>query len=204
MAELPPMPETWPEQRTYIGKLQHIGCDRLIQDILKDVPAGASGTPFHFTIARIVEKLMEENHILGLRDDTTIPQIAWAFRNAIELQIFARFVLKSETNVQRFNNDFFINGQSALRASLELLNSFSKKVPNPMRPTGEQYRTVEEIRQARIQAGMGEEGPLMARTCAGSVGLQDHYDAVTTLTSMLIHPTTFSILKTFNFEVYRD
>src|SRR5437899_470492 len=47
MAELPPMPETWPEQRTYIGKLQHIGCDRLIQDILKDVPEGASGTPFH-------------------------------------------------------------------------------------------------------------------------------------------------------------
>ena len=165
------MPETWPDQRIYIGKIQHIGCHNLIQDILKDKPEMS----LHFPLGRLIEQLQEENHVLAFKEDTSIPHIAWAFRKAIGLRIFVRFVLKSQRNLDRFNNDFLINAQSALRSSLELVKEFGKKVENPMQPTSDQYRSVEEMRQARSQVGLGQEGPLMARTCASAVGLENQY-----------------------------
>ena len=65
------MPETWPDQRIYIGKIQHIGCHNLIQDILKDKPEMS----LHFTLGRLIEQLQEENHVLAFKEDTSIPHI---------------------------------------------------------------------------------------------------------------------------------
>jgi len=95
MAELPPMPNTWHEQRIYIGKIQHLGCHNLIQDVLKDKPE----TPLHYTLGRLIEKIQEENHILAFRNDVSISQFAWAVRNAVELRVFVRFVLQSQANL---------------------------------------------------------------------------------------------------------
>jgi len=75
------MPATWPEQRVYIGRIQHAGAGNLIQEILRDKPA----TSFHFTVGHIMEKVQEENHILAFNTASTIPQIAWAGRNLMEL-----------------------------------------------------------------------------------------------------------------------
>ncbi len=193
------MPSTWPEQRVYIGKVNGIGCKNLIKEILKDKPA----TPFHFTLGRLIEKVEADNGVLAFLDDATIPQIAWAARNLIEVQILIRFVCQSERNLERFNNDLFTNGASTIQAQLKLLNDFAKKIPNPTRARPEQYRQLDDMQQARVEVGLATEGPLMARTLAGKVGLEKQYPAFSSITSTLIHPTSLSVLKTFDLEVYR-
>ena len=193
------MPATWPEQRIYIGKVNGTGCRHLIRDILKDKPA----TPFHFTLGRLIERVEEENKVLAFEDNAAIPQIAWAARNLIEVQILIRFICQSQLNLERFNNDFFTNGTSTIQSQLRLLNDFAKRIPNPMRATPEQYRELDGMQQARSEAGVADEGPLMARTLASKVGLEKQYLAFSSVTSTLIHPTALSILKTFNLEVYR-
>jgi hypothetical protein len=199
MVELPPMPATWPEQRIYIGKVNGIGCRHLITDVLNDKPA----TPFHFTLGRLIEKVEQDNKVLGFDDEATIPQIAWATRNLIEIQILIRYVCQSQANLERFNNDFFTNGASTIQAQLRLLNDFAKRIPDPMRAKPEQYRELDSMQQAREEVGLGNEGPLMARTLAGKVGLEKQYLAFSSVTSTLIHPTALSVLRTFDLEVYR-
>jgi hypothetical protein len=193
------MPATWPEQIIHIGKRNGIGCRQLVRDILKDEPA----TQFHFTLGRLIEKVEEDNKVLAFDENTTIPQIAWAARNLIEVQILIRFVCRSQLNLERFTNDFFTNGASTIQSQLRLLNDFAKRIPNPMRAGPEQYRNLDNMQQARAEVGLGDEGPLMARTLAGKVGLEKQYVAISSVTSALIHPTALSVLRTFDLEVYR-
>ena len=94
-----------------IGKSNHATAQNLIDSIVADKPS----TPFHFVVARLLEKLQEENEILAFRDDATIPQIAWAARNVLELWVLARFVCTSQTNVDRFQNDIAIISPSTSR-----------------------------------------------------------------------------------------
>jgi hypothetical protein len=194
------MPATWPEQRVYIGKIQHAGAGNLIQEILRDKPA----TLFHFTVGRIMEKLQEENHVLAFDEASTIPQIAWAGRNLMELRILVRFVCQSQANLERFNNDILTTGTATMQAQLRLLNDLAKKIPDPIRASPDQYRELANMRQARTEAGLGEDSPLMARTCAAKVGLEREYLAFSSITSALVHPSAISVLKTFDLEVYRD
>jgi len=194
------MPATWPEQRIYIGKIQHVGTANLIKEILADEPA----TSFHFTVARIMEKLHEENHALAFDEASTIPRLAWACRNVMELRILVRFVCQSRANLDRFVNDISTIGPSTLRVQLRLLNDLAKQVPDPMRATPDQYREFENMQRARAEAGLGEDSPLMARTCASKVGLEKEYLAFSSITSPLIHPSAISVLKTFDLESYSD
>jgi hypothetical protein len=60
------------------------------------------------------------------------------------------------------------------------------------------------MQRARAELGLGQDSPLMARTCASKVGLEKEYLAFSNITSPLIHPSAISILKTFDLESYRD
>jgi hypothetical protein len=197
--DIPSLPATGPERLVHIGKLNHIGAQRFRESILADKPA----TPFHFVLARFLEKLQEENGVLVFKVDATIPQIAWAVRNLLELWVLARFVCRSQTNLDRFQNDIAIISTSTQQAQLRLVNDLAREVNQPT-ASEEIYRNLGEASEAREAAGLGQEGPLMARTCAKKVGLEKEYLAFSSVTSALVHPSAISILKTFDLEVYRD
>jgi hypothetical protein len=200
MSEPPPMPATWPEQRAYVGKINHLGAGNLIKEILADDAA----TLFHFTVARIMEKLQEENRVLAFNDASTIPQVAWAGRNLMELRILVRFVCRSRANLERFSNDILTTGPRTMDALLRVSNNLAKMVPNPLKASPDQYREVAGMEQARFEAGLGKDSPLMAGACASKVGLQKEYLLFSRITSPLIHPTAISVLKTFDLESHRD
>ena len=60
------------------------------------------------------------------------------------------------------------------------------------------------MQASRTEAGLEDEGPLMARTYAKNVGLEKEYLALSATTSPLIHPSAVSVLRTFDIDCYRD
>jgi hypothetical protein len=199
--EIPPLPEDWLEKLAEIGRVNGLGALAIIRDILAEQPR----TDFHFALGRIMERLREETNVL-VQDGpiATIPQIAWATRNIIELRIWSRFICQSNSNVSRFVHDLSTVAASTMRAQLRLLNDLADKVPRPVRPTSEQYRQVAAMQESRTELGVNDEGPLMARTYAKTVGLEKEYVALSSVTSPLIHPSAVSVLRSFNIEAYRD
>ena len=135
-AEIPNLPADWRERQAEINRLNDLGALNLIREILAD------GAPqsFHFAIGRIMERLREENSVLALAAEHTVPHIAWATRNIMELRVWTRFVYQSQANLNRFVNDLAPIGASTMRAQLRLVNDLADKVPNPIRPTGDQYK----------------------------------------------------------------
>jgi hypothetical protein len=200
MSDLPPLPEDWREQQDEIVKFNDFAARKLIREIL----AEESPTSFHFTLGRIMERLREENGVLVRYEKSSIPQVAWATRNIMELRIWTRFVCQSQGNLDRFVNDLATVGASTMRAQLRLVNDLADKVPNPIRPVASQYKQVASMQDSRSELGLEYEGPLMARTYAKSTGLEKEYLAISSVTSPLVHPSAISVLRTFNIECYRD
>ncbi len=198
MGAILPLPETWPEQRPYIGKINHVGANNLIKDILTDEPH----TSFHFVLGRILEKLIEENRVLAFKDDATVPELAWAGRNIMELRVLSRYVCQSRANLDRFEADVLTTGAATMQALLRLHNDLAREVEGKLAPP-ELHRRHGELQAAREQAGLGSESPLMARTCAKRVGMEKEYLALSGVTSALVHPSSISVLKTFDLELYR-
>jgi hypothetical protein len=199
MGAIPPLPETWPEQRSYIGKINHDGANNLIKDILTDEPH----TSFHFVLGRIMEKLIEENRVLAFKDDATVPELAWAGRDIMELRVLSRYVCQSKANLDRFEADVLINGAATMQALLRLHNDLARDVGGKLAPP-ELHRQHGGLQDAREQAGLGSESPLMARTCAKRVGMEKEYLAFSSVTSALVHPSAISVLKSFDLESYRS
>src|SRR6267143_2199907 len=124
MNSIPPLPKNWPEQRPYIGNVNRVGATNLTNEILAVEPHAQ----FHFVLCSILEKLIEENHILAF-EDSPIPRVAWATRNAMELRVLSRYVCQSEANLQRFQADLLTSGATTLR-SVKRPNSAAPIKPN--------------------------------------------------------------------------
>lgn len=193
-----PLPETWPEQRPYIGKINRVGANNLIKAVLTDEPH----TSFHFVLGRIMEKLIEENQILAFKEDATVPELAWAGRDIMELRVLSRYVCQSKANLDRFEADVLINGATTMQALLRLHNDLAREVGGKLAPL-ELHRQHGDLQKAREQVGLGSESALMARTCAKKVGMEKEYLAFSSVTSALVHPSAISVLKTFDIESYR-
>jgi hypothetical protein len=199
MSSIPPLPTTWIEQRPYIGKVNQLGANNLIAEILAVEPHSS----FHFVLCRMIQKLIEENSVLAFENGCTIPKLAWATRNIMELRVLSRFVCQSETNLQRFQNDILTTGATALQSMIRLQNDLAKKFGVPQVPPS-LHRNHGELQTAREEAGLGEQTALLASTCAKKVGLEKEYFALSGVTSTLVHPSAISILMTFDLEAYRE
>jgi hypothetical protein len=117
------------------------------------------------------------------------PLLAWACRNLLELAIFTKYVLISESNARRFADDRFIDGCdiiTSLRA-LELhLNAQSDT-------------TLLDDALAKMQAQMAAEGVtakkyLATGNLAESAGMKEDYVCMNRVCSKLVHPTAWSVL----------
>ena len=198
MGTIPPLPEAWPEQKRYIGNVNHVGANNLIKEILTDEPH----TSFHFVLGRIMEKLIEENRVLAFRDDATVPELAWADRNIMELRVLSRYACQSKANLDRFEADALISGAATMQALLRLHNDLAREVGGKLAPP-ELHRQHGSLQNAREQAGLGSESPLMTRTCAKRVSMEKEFLAFSSVTSVLVHPSAISVLKIFDLESYR-
>jgi hypothetical protein len=154
-------------------------------------------------LGRIVEKLIEENHVLAFEDNCTVPRVAWATRNVMELRILSRYVCQSGTNLKRFQDDVLNTGATTLRSMLRVYNDLAKEVGSPIAPA-DLHRNQGELQSAREEAGLGEESALLASSCARRVGLEKEYFALSGVTSTLVHASAISVLKTFDIEDYRE
>ena len=198
MDVIPPLPEAWPEQRSYIGNINYVGAKNLIEALRTD----KLHTSFHLVLGRIMEKLIEENQTLAFKEDRTVPELAWAGRNIMEVRILSRYVCQSKANLDRFEADVLINGATTMQALLRLHNDLAREVGGTLAPP-ELHRLHGDFQEAREQVGLGSESPLMARTCTKKVSMEKGYLAFSSVTSALVHPSAISVLKTFDIESYR-
>jgi hypothetical protein len=198
MPDLPPLPQNPEEAFVQIAKENIIGAKRLIQDLVK----ATNPTTFHFTIGRILENVVDQLNRLALQE-STITDIAWAHRNLMELLVWSKYIRQSQANLQRFHDDFYVDGALMMEAVIKVYTDFAQQFPGAMKVSEEQYRMKAELQKAREEAKLAGEGPLKASQVAKQVGLEKEYPAVNSITSKLVHPTALSILKTFNLDVMR-
>jgi hypothetical protein len=193
------MPADYPGQRNYIGQINRVGADNLVKEILAKEPH----TSFHFVLGRMLEKLQEENRTIAFRDEATVPELAWAGRNIMELRVLSAYTCQSQENLDRFQSDILVSGTTMVKTMIRIHNDLARSVGAERVPEG-LHRNQGELQDAREQAGLGGESPLMARTCAKRVGMEKEFLAFSGVTSALVHPSALSILKTFDLESCRQ
>lgn len=132
--------------------------------------------------------LREFQHLkLGLRQSTAM--VAWACLNLLELHIYTRYALATETNAQRLAGE-------RLSAAIELLNSYqawlARNDPALLPPALDQ--TIHAWIERRADAGLDDTPPLKLKRIAAETGLSDEYANMSRLAAALSHPNAFSIL----------
>jgi hypothetical protein len=158
MNSIPPIPKDWAEQKPYIGKVNQVGATNLIAEI----QAGGPHSSFHFVISCILEKQIEENRVLAFEDNCTVPRLAWATRNAMELRVLSRYVCQSGANLKRFQDDVTTTGATTMQSVIRLCSDWAKELgTKPVSP--EIYRGLDEVQSAMQEAGLSAESALMAR-----------------------------------------
>lgn len=115
--------------------------------------------------------------------------LAWACRNLLELTIFTKFVLISETNARRFAEDRLIDGCDIIKSLRTLELHIDSKSDT----------TLLDDALTRMQAQMAAEGVIAARylatgSLAETVGMKKEFDCMNRVCSKLVHPTAWSIL----------
>jgi len=129
-----------------------------------------------------------QNLKFGYEKDTALE--AWACRNLLELDVYIRYVLKSESNARRFVGDVTIDG-------IDIFESM-KKWMEYVSPESENLELKETLRLAyerRNAEGLNNEKYLNVRALAKEVGMEVDYDHTFKLCSKLVHPTAFSLLS---------
>ena len=137
----------------------------------------------HNLAYRIGQELVRiaRNHDQGL------DLVAWAARNAFELNLLVRFVLLSDDNATRFLAESAKDEQQVLEGFLSLSNA----------STGEARRAVER-RVAHIDDLAKKHGlqllkPLQTAKLAGLVGCSEEYEGMFKFMSKYVHPSSWLV-----------
>jgi hypothetical protein len=195
-----PLPESFLELRNYLGLINKTGATNLVHEILADEPH----TLFHLVLGSILENLKIQNEILALDNFPSVAAVAWAGRNTMELFVLSRYGRQSARNLKRFHADSLIIQSMMLKCVIQLSNDWAKEHGQKNKMPASIHRTHGNAEKFRERAGLKQEQPLMAKTCAKSVGMKKEYDAFGRLTSPLIHPSAVIVLKPFDIESCRN
>jgi hypothetical protein len=114
---------------------------------------------------------------------------AWACRNLLELNIFTRYILLSETNARRFIGDRLIDGADIFESSKEWLSNLKPEAQTP-----ELDETIRKTRELMQAEGIDAVAHLRTRALAAEMGMIDDYRYMNRLCSKLVHPTAWSVL----------
>lgn len=132
--------------------------------------------------------LHEFQHLkLGLRHSTAM--VAWACLNLLELHIYTRYALASETNARRLAGE-------RIPAAIELLDSYqawlARNDPTLLPPGLEE--TIRAWIERRADAGLEDAPPLKLKRLSADAGLADEHANMSRLAAALSHPNAYSIL----------
>ncbi len=115
--------------------------------------------------------------------------LAWTCRNLLELAVFTKFVLISESNARRFAEDRLIDGCDIIQSLKTLELHIDPKSDTALLDDA----------LSRMQGQMAAEGVtakkhLVTARLAEIVGMQEDYSCMNRVCSKLVHPTAWSIL----------
>jgi hypothetical protein len=192
------LPDTFPELRNHLGLINKTGATNLVNEILAKPPH----TLFHLVLGSLLENLKIQNEILALDDSPSVAAIAWAGRNIMELFILSRYCCQSARKLTRFHADSLIIQSMMLNGVIQLSSDWAKEHGHKGVPASI-HRTHEQAEKFREKAGLKQEQPQLAKTCAKTVGMRKEYEAFGRLTSPLVHPSAVIVLRPFDVESCR-
>jgi hypothetical protein len=141
-------------------------------------------------LIHLIQSTLREYQHLKIGYAKSIPFLAWACRNLLELDIITQHVLKSERAAKDFIDDRFIDG-------LELFESFKtwSEFADPESKTPALDQTISWIRGEIAKECVTHRSYLKVRDLAKGLKLEEEYAHLNKVTSKLIHPTAWSVLS---------
>ena len=118
--------------------------------------------------------------------------LSWAARNALELQVWTKYVIASRTNARRFHEDKFVDGTEVI-ALTDDLHLIDKRAEIYREAFDEMKATIAEF---MTHQGIDAKGKkhLNVGSVAQQVEFGPEFQAMNRLFSKLVHPTAYSIL----------
>jgi len=140
-------------------------------------------------LVHLVHSNLSEYQHLRTGYAKSMPFLAWACRNMLELDIITQHVLKSEKDAKDFADDRFTDG-------LQFFESFKtwSEFSDPGFATPALDQTIAWIREQIANEGVTRKSYLKVRDLASGV-LAEEYQHLNKVTSKLIHPTAWSVLS---------
>lgn len=117
--------------------------------------------------------------------------LAWACRNLLELSIFVKYVLQSETNAITFQKDSIRD----LHEMMRVMHDWQKREKPEQNDEAAEMMTVADTLKAF--AGITTDDYLRASVLAKTVGKAAEYETIHKICSKYVHPTAFSILAAY-------
>lgn len=141
-------------------------------------------------LVQLIQSALREYQHLKIGYAKSIPFLAWACRNMLELDIITQHVLKSEKDAKDFIDDRFTDG-------LEFFESFKtwSEFADPGFKSPELDQTIAWIRGEISKEGVTRRSYLKVRDLAKGLKLAEEYAHLNKVTSKLIHPTAWSVLS---------
>ena len=141
-------------------------------------------------LVHLIQSTLREYQHLKIGYAKSIPFLAWACRNMLELDIITQHVLKSEKDAKDFIDDRLTDG-------LELFESFKtwSAFGDPGFETPALDETIAWIRAEIAKEGVTRKSFLKVRELAKGVKLAEEYGHLNKVTSKLIHPTAWSVVS---------
>jgi hypothetical protein len=117
--------------------------------------------------------------------------VAWGCRNLLELSIFAKYVVRSPLNLNRFIDDAKVDSCQSADALLRLAQNTG---PASTFPDEAEQALVVKIDALRSKSGFNGSDYLRATRLARDMNMDDKIHDIYKICSKLIHPTAQSIL----------
>lgn len=121
------------------------------------------------------------------RDDQMM--LAWSCRNLLELAIFTKYALMSETNADEFAGARLVDGVQ-IGKRLKQLELYL----NPHLATSAFDVVINRFTTQMLAEGITQTKFLNTGQLAGAVGMKEDYETMNQVCSKFVHPTAWSIL----------
>jgi hypothetical protein len=175
----------WPKPHQGVLAKRNVEHVKELHSWVSEQPEGDA----RLTLERILNTLKEEVARINLA--SSLRELGWAVRNIYELRVFARFVLQSDANLERFLTDYDVDGcEVAIRlgAFLKAHETYFPKVSTDIEELRELVESAKAYRQEKLH-GLEKSRPLNVRDLAADLNMLAEYQDIHKITSKLVHPT---------------
>jgi len=165
--------------------------DHAFEEIKRYNPTGSNDFTVNLANLLLVT-VSREYEQLRVGYENNIGLEAWACRNLLELNVFVKWVLLSDTNAKRFTADVVIDGIELFESMKEWMEYQGRAIE--MAPMTETLRLAYE---RKAKEGTNLTKHLEVRKLADDLGMTADYKHMMRLCSKLVHPTAWSIIHQF-------